>query len=92
MDQSSFAKMTDDLGETEFDFIIDDGFHAITANLHTLLFALNHLREGGIFIAEDIKKRNLPAWHPAINMLRKNYHCGLIKCKGGHIFFLRRDG
>ncbi|MGV7222695.1 MAG: hypothetical protein ACQ9MH_14350 [Nitrospinales bacterium] len=91
MDQNSFTTMTDDLGETEFDLIIDDGLHAITANINTLLFALNHLREGGVFIVEDILKRTLPAWSPVINMLKENYHCGLISCKNGHVFFLRRD-
>jgi hypothetical protein len=89
-DRGSFVKMAEDLGETQFDLIIDDGLHAITANLNSLMFALNSLREGGIMIVEDIPKRTTDAWFPVIATLSDNYDCRFIRCKCEYLFFLRK--
>lgn len=89
-DQSSFITMTDTLGETEFDLIIDDGLHAVSANLNSLLFALSHLRESGVFIAEDIREKSVNVWLPIIEMLREHYNCGIIKCQSTYLFFCER--
>jgi hypothetical protein len=43
------------LGVTDgFDVIIDDGLHALGANLATLVFGLNNVRVGGAVIIEDL--------------------------------------
>jgi hypothetical protein len=80
--------MTDSLGEKKFNLIIDDGLHAVSANLNSLIFSINSLEEGGIFVVEDIPERSLGAWLPIISILHNQYNCGLIKCKRGYLFFL----
>lgn len=50
----TFATTTSALGETSFDFIIDDGLHSLTANINTLLFGLKHVNAGGYVVIEDI--------------------------------------
>ena len=88
-DYDSFRVMTDSLGETKFDIIIDDGLHAVSANLNSLIFSINSLRENGVFVVEDIPKRSIDAWLPVISILCDKYTCGLIKCKSEYLFFLR---
>ncbi len=90
LDPASFATMTEQLGQASFDLIIDDGLHAISANLGTLLFAIAHLAPGGIFIVEDIPPRTLPTWEPVIDLLHADYDCRFIQCRSAYIFQLRR--
>ena len=87
-EQDSFIAMTDSLGEKKFNLIIDDGLHAVSANLNSLIFSINSLEEGGIFVVEDIPERSLDAWLPIILILHDKYNCGLIKCKREYLFFL----
>ena len=54
MNPNSFEEMTNKLPTDQFDLIIDDGLHAITPNLNTLLFGLQHIKEGGWIVIEDI--------------------------------------
>jgi ubiquinone/menaquinone biosynthesis C-methylase UbiE len=42
------------LGEGTFDIIIDDGLHWIDANMRTLELFFPYLKEGGIYVIEDI--------------------------------------
>ncbi len=90
LDPASFATMTEQLGQETFDLIIDDGLHAISANLGTLLFAISHLAPGGVFIVEDIPPRTLPTWEPVIDLLHADYDCRLIQCRSAYIFQLQR--
>lgn len=90
-DPNSYIKMTDALDEYEFDLIIDDGLHAVSANLSSLLFALSHLRQNGVYITEDIPKRSVNAWLPIIGILREQYACSMIKCQNEYLFFLRME-
>jgi hypothetical protein len=50
-DRASFARMTEALGCSRFDVIIDHGLHAVDANLHTLRFALEALQPDGWFMS-----------------------------------------
>ena len=88
-DQNSFTAMTDSFGESKFDLIIDDGLHAVSANLNALIFSINSLKENGVFVVEDIPKRSVDTWLPVISILRDKYNCGLIRCKSEYLFFLR---
>jgi hypothetical protein len=90
LDPSSFATMTTQLGEQCFDLIIDDGLHAISANLGTLLFAISHLSPEGVFMVEDIPARTLPTWEPLIDLLDADFACRFIQCRSAYIFQLQR--
>ena len=50
----TFTDLHKTLGNKNYDFNIDDGLHSITANLNTLLFAINHINDNGTIVIEDI--------------------------------------
>lgn len=85
MDAASYDKMRAQFATDRFDLIIDDGLHAVTANINTLIFALRHLNEGGYFVAEDIPERTLKAWWPAISILAEHHFFALVKCRSAYL-------
>lgn len=56
--QSMFEKT----GVEKFDVIIDDGLHCFQANHTFLRVAIDHLKEGGIYVIEDIAPRGINAF------------------------------
>jgi SAM-dependent methyltransferase len=42
----------------QFDMIVDDGLHTMEANLETLKNCFPHLKNGGIYIIEDVNQEN----------------------------------
>ncbi len=86
----SFDSMIQNLGESRFDLIIDDGLHSVQANLNSLIFAMRHLNAGGYFVAEDIPARTLPAWMPVLHIMGEG---GILECKEAYLlWFKRQDG
>lgn len=63
----------------KIDFLIDDGLHAQNANLNTLLFALENLKNGGVLFIEDIPEYAIDTWQIVYNILPENYEFKLIK-------------
>lgn len=45
------------------DIIIEDGLHTLEANVSFLEGSLDHLRPGGIYVAEDIAWLHVDEWH-----------------------------
>ena len=45
--------------EFKFDIIIDDGSHELNHQVTSLLFFLNHLKENGIYIVEDVRASDI---------------------------------
>ena len=88
MDAASYDKMRVRFATDRFDLIIDDGLHAVTANINTLIFALRHLNEGGYFVAEDIPERTLKAWWPAISILAERHFFALVKCRSAYLMVI----
>ena len=54
MNPSSFIEMNKRFLNIKYDLIIDDGLHAVSPNLNTLLFGISALKEGGWIVIEDI--------------------------------------
>jgi hypothetical protein len=54
LEYSTFENMSNNFGNKKFDIIIDDGLHSIGANLNTLVFALQNLKDFGWIVIEDI--------------------------------------
>jgi SAM-dependent methyltransferase len=62
-------KLKDQLGDTRFDLIIDDGLHNSQANLNTLNFALGLLKPDGYFVVEDVDRGNYQYYQIAAAIL-----------------------
>lgn len=73
-----------------FDLIIDDGLHAVDANLQTLIFALPRLKPQGWFVIEDIAPAAQPLWQVVASLLADHYQVHQIKAKNGHLFAVQR--
>lgn len=54
-DINNFWNMTNELGDMSFDIIIDDGSHKIQDQLFAFHLLYPRLKEGGIFVIEDIQ-------------------------------------
>ena len=63
-------KNVNNFDNIEYDLIIDDGLHSITANLNTLIFALNKVKKNGWIAIEDIYL--IDNWNVVDFILSKN--------------------
>ena len=45
-------------GLDKFDLIIDDGLHTMEANLRTLEIVFPYLKDGGIYVIEDVNQHD----------------------------------
>ena len=77
--------------DRKFDLIIDDGLHSPNANIASLIFACNSLRQGGWFVVEDISLAALPVWHVVSTLLPSEYRSWIIAAKGGVVFAVQRS-
>ena len=87
----SFAAVATQIN-CKFDVIIDDGLHSPNANIATLVFACNNLKQGGWFIVEDIAAAAIPVWRVVSALLPKDYRSWLIDAEGEFLFAIRREG
>ena len=90
-DMLSFNALSDSLENIKFDLIIDDGLHSPSANISTLLFALNRLKLKGWVVIEDISEASLPIWEVVARILSNSYSPKLIKAKEGFIFAIQNQ-
>ena len=81
LDQNDLKTYNNDvINEKYFDLIIDDGLHMQSANLNTLIFALERLKPGGVLVIEDITISALNTWHITDGLLKDPYKLSLYKC------------
>ena len=71
MRPETFLSMHREFGNPMFDLVIDDGLHAVSANLNTLLFGLQVIKKGGWVVIEDIWAGKV-CWHTVYRLLDKN--------------------
>ncbi|MDB5037071.1 MAG: O-methyltransferase [Bacteriovoracaceae bacterium] len=74
-----------------FDLVIDDGLHNSEANLNSLLFALELVRDDGAIVIEDVSKIDLPFWQTAFSVLGTEYTGKFIKTKYDYIVLIRKS-
>jgi len=60
-------------GSKKFDIIIDDGLHSISANLNTILFAINNINVNGTILIEDIPTSKIDGYIVIDNIIKNNY-------------------
>lgn len=93
LDASTFNNsIVQTFGKQKYDLIIDDGLHAIGANLNTLLFALDNVNENGWIVIEDIGANNISNWTSIDYILSQNkqYETFMIndKTEGGAYMYV----
>jgi len=65
---------------TKYDIIIDDGLHTFTGRYNLLIHSLNELKEGGIYIIEDIEKHNLSEYNNNLLLnLKERFNLRYVK-------------
>lgn len=79
-DQLSLLTLHSTLGNMgPYDMIIDDGLHAIGANINVILFGLEHIASPGFLVIEDIDFRRMPLWKTIDSILRHKYMTYFVK-------------
>ena len=80
LDPSSIKNMWSEIKHNNFDIIIDDGLHTLEAGLTFFLHSFEKLKEGGIYIIEDVDfsylnelKDELIKYNPEIVILNNNF-------------------
>lgn len=73
LDMDTFTDLHKTFGNKKYDFIIDDGLHSITANLNTLLFAINHINDNRTIVIEDIDIKKIEGYYVIDNIIKNNY-------------------
>ena len=90
LDRSSFKELSLNM----YDVIIDDGLHSTGANLNTLLFAIEHIRDNGWIIIEDISThyKHYENWYIIDYILKNNtnFKTYLVKCKEAYLYILNK--
>lgn len=85
-DPNSFEIFAQQIGQQQFDLIIDDGLHSPNANIASMIFALPRLKSSGYFVVEDISAESLEVWYLVSSLLPTRFSSALIKAKGGYLF------
>ena len=92
LDAASLLSLPSRLGIEMFDVIIDDGLHALGANLNVIAYLLPHVKPGGHLIIEDVViQSGKDGWLAidAILKASKKYETKFIKAKIAHLYVIR---
>jgi len=84
-DHASFASLAAKIPE-RLDLIVDDGLHAVDANVQTLSFALQRLKPLGWVVIEDIAIASQPLWQLVAALLPSTFQSAFIIAKNGCLF------
>jgi SAM-dependent methyltransferase len=65
------------IGDLQFDVVIDDGLHTFAANVETFRGAFGHVKNGGLYVVEDVEVAYMALWD---DFLRQGgYAAAMIK-------------
>lgn len=89
MEPKTLNALPGQFGQQKYHLIVDDGLHSIGANFNTLLFALQHLEDGGWIVIEDI--HIVENWRTIDYMLNLNgrYETAMIRAKHKYLYVVR---
>lgn len=90
-DQLSLATLESTLGCGFYNMIIDDGLHAVGANLNVILFGLRHLLPGGVLVVEDIDYNRMPLWRPIDAILRHKYETFFVRDISSMVYVIKNN-
>jgi hypothetical protein len=91
LDIKTFINMQTNFN-VKYDLIIDDGLHAIGANLNTLLFAIENVNDGGWIVIEDIASCYIDNWFIIDYILKqkKDLEVTIVKASRSHMFIIHK--
>jgi hypothetical protein len=75
----------------DFDLVIDDGLHAVNANIESLRFGLLTVKAGGWVVIEDISSEATCLWEVVAGLLPSaQYQSHLLRAAGAFVFAVQR--
>lgn len=83
---ATFNELKCNLGSILFDLIIDDGLHNSQANLNTTIFALDLLKNDGVFVIEDIGSSDFKYYQIVEAILKDKFNVDFIETESGDYF------
>jgi len=96
LDYNTFDELDNTFGHPQYDLVIDDGLHALAANLNTLLYGLRHVKPGGYVVVEDIgSSLHQDNWKVIHDILSKDgrWESRFVTCSHSGMFVVQRvDG
>ena len=79
LDPATVNAMFDQTGVSEFDIMVDDGFHCFEANHKLFLEGIKRLAPGGIYVIEDIAPRGVPLVLKLLEEISGEYDAAFIQ-------------
>ena len=73
-----------------FDLIVDDGLHAVHANINLLNVGLKYLKKDGWMVIEDIPYIAKPIWQVVGFILSHKFSCLLVEAKSSYLFLINK--
>ena len=86
----TFQDLKSQLKDIKFDMIIDDGLHNSQANINTLNFALDLLKEDGVFIIEDVSIDDYDFHQIIAAVLKEKYTLDFIQTKSTCLSMIKK--
>jgi hypothetical protein len=74
----------------DFDLMIDDGLHSLSANLNSIKFFMDKVKIGGYIVIEDIKENNKDVWLIVNRLIMPKFTSAIYKTKSAYVFIARR--
>ncbi len=88
LDDASFKELQN-IPE-DLDLFIDDGLHAVDANIISLQFGLQKIKVGGWAVIEDIAPAAVSFWHVVGALLPKNFRAQIFAARKGYLFCVKK--
>lgn len=91
LDEASVAAALCEIEDETVTLYIDDGMHALDANLLPIKFVFPKLASGGWMIIEDIHAEAVPFWQSlAMSVPRNLGHAAVVSTRSAFLFVLRK--
>lgn len=92
LDQNEVKIAMSQFPDESIDLFVDDGLHAVDANLTPIPFVLPKLKKGGWLVVEDIGEQAIPAWEVLSALPNEELALSrVIRTKKGYIFVMQKS-
>jgi hypothetical protein len=84
----SWNTLLNQISPKKFDVVIDDGLHSPIANLRTIFYGLQLLKDDGVLVIEDVAINSIPVFKLLMTSILKRNRCEIVKTKRSHVFLV----